>query len=222
MTRIHHKQTLALFCLLLPFAMASEMDWWAVPLTAFVAFTLYGIEGIAQTYEDPFGVAKIDINIDDIVLDARREVEVLLSCWQTQGSSGGLFRNHLGEPPSETASETDSLYTDDPNTTKSGDGSMDNGANVRFVVQSPSQPSSGGTGRLLSAVSPGTILTPTPNDYFAAEEGTSSFNFRKESAVSPGTSPLRHVVGSESYDGEWARGGRRSQGGKRLAWSDGG
>ena len=61
---IHHKQTLALFCGILPFAMASEMDWWAVPLVAFVAFTLYGIEGIAQTYEDPFGVAKIDINMD--------------------------------------------------------------------------------------------------------------------------------------------------------------
>ncbi|KAG4439194.1 hypothetical protein IFR05_005347, partial [Cadophora sp. M221] len=37
---IHHKQTLALFCGILPFAMASEMDWWAVPLVAFVAFTL--------------------------------------------------------------------------------------------------------------------------------------------------------------------------------------
>ena len=37
---IHHKQTLALFCGILPFAMASEMDWWAVPLVAFVSFTL--------------------------------------------------------------------------------------------------------------------------------------------------------------------------------------
>ena len=37
---IHHKQTLALFCGILPFAMASEMDWWCVPLVAFVSFTL--------------------------------------------------------------------------------------------------------------------------------------------------------------------------------------
>ncbi|PVH79190.1 UPF0187-domain-containing protein [Cadophora sp. DSE1049] len=84
---IHHKQTLALFCGILPFAMASEMDWWAVPLVAFVAFTLYGIEGIAQTYEDPFGIEKIDINMDDIVEDARKEVEVMLTAWQTQGPS---------------------------------------------------------------------------------------------------------------------------------------
>jgi hypothetical protein len=40
MCSIHHKQTLALFCGILPFAMASEMDWWAVPLVAFVSFTL--------------------------------------------------------------------------------------------------------------------------------------------------------------------------------------
>lgn len=92
---IHHRQTLALFCGILPFAMASEMDWWAVPLVAFVAFTLYGIEGIAQTYEDPFGVAKIDINLDDIVEDARREVEVMLSAWQIQGARGGVFRPHV-------------------------------------------------------------------------------------------------------------------------------
>lgn len=90
---IHHKQTLALFCCILPFAMASDMSWWAVPLTAFVAFTLYGIEGIAQTYADPFGVAKIDINMDDIVEDARREVEVMLAAWQTQGPGwGGIFQ----------------------------------------------------------------------------------------------------------------------------------
>jgi putative membrane protein len=105
---IHHKQTLALFCGILPFAMASEMDWWAVPLVAFVAFTLYGIEGIAQTYEDPFGVAKIDINLDDIVEDARREVEVMLYAWQIQGGRGGIFRPHApgdDAPTSDASSD---------------------------------------------------------------------------------------------------------------------
>jgi putative membrane protein len=40
---IHSKQTLALFCCILPFAMAAEIGWWTVPLVAFVAFALYGI-----------------------------------------------------------------------------------------------------------------------------------------------------------------------------------
>jgi putative membrane protein len=105
---IHHKQTLALFCTFLPFAMVSDMDWWAVPLVAFVAFTLYGIEGIAQTYEDPFGVAKIDINLDDIVEDARREVEVLLYAWQIQGGRGGIFRPHV--PGDGVLSDASSEY----------------------------------------------------------------------------------------------------------------
>ncbi|KAB8299953.1 hypothetical protein EYC80_000195 [Monilinia laxa] len=70
---IHSKQTLALFCCILPFAMAAEIGWWTIPLVAFVAFALYGIEGIAQWHEDPFGRDKIDINMDDIVDDAQEE-----------------------------------------------------------------------------------------------------------------------------------------------------
>lgn len=81
---IHHQQTLAIYCVFLAFAMASEMGWWAVPIVAFVSFTLYGIEGIAQAFEDPFGRTKIDLKMDDIFEDTRREVEVLLEIWQTQ------------------------------------------------------------------------------------------------------------------------------------------
>jgi len=65
----------------------------------------YGIEAIAQTYEDPFGVAKIDINMDDIVEDTRREVEVLLAAWQTQGKGdGGIFRPR-GAEKSDSSSD---------------------------------------------------------------------------------------------------------------------
>ncbi|KAH6680478.1 Bestrophin, RFP-TM, chloride channel-domain-containing protein [Halenospora varia] len=132
---IHHKQTLALFCGILPFAMCSEMDWWAVPLTAFVAFTLYGIEGIAATYEDPFGVAKIDINMDDIVEDARREVEVLLTAWQTQGTSnGGIFRPRVGEMPK---SDNSSLYYSDLMDQNEPSSASRN--QVRFVVNDLSE-----------------------------------------------------------------------------------
>ncbi|PQE23735.1 UPF0187 domain protein [Rutstroemia sp. NJR-2017a WRK4] len=96
---IHSKQTLALFCCILPFAMAAEIGWWTVPLVAFVAFALYGIEQIAQWHEDPFGKDKIDINMDDIVEDARKEIEVMLGAWRNQGLSGkGLFTPGVGTP----------------------------------------------------------------------------------------------------------------------------
>lgn len=133
--------------------MCSEMDWWAVPLTAFVAFTLYaiflphylwpniannnryGIEGIAATYEDPFGVAKIDINMDDIVEDARREVEVLLTAWQTQGTSnGGIFRPRVGEMPK---SDNSSLYYSDLMDQNEPNSASRN--QVRFVVNDLSE-----------------------------------------------------------------------------------
>lgn len=113
--RIHHKQTLALFCTFLPFAMAAEMGWWAVPLVAFVAFTLYGIEGIAQTFEDPFGVAKNDIPMSAIVEDARRELEVLISVWQTQnygrpeGSENGVCHMFIPKPGADMGSRTASI-----------------------------------------------------------------------------------------------------------------
>ena len=71
----------------------------------------YGIEGIAATYEDPFGVAKIDINMDDIVEDTRREVEVLLTAWETQGpGNGGIFRPRVGDHTMSPRSDNSSDY----------------------------------------------------------------------------------------------------------------
>ena len=120
------------------------MDWWAVPLVAFVAFTLYGIEGIAQTYEDPFGVHKIDINMDDIVEDARREVEVMLTAWQTQGPTNkGIFRPRVGEntAPSSPRSEYGGEFFSD--IVESGEqASPGTTSGVKFVVSDANESSS--------------------------------------------------------------------------------
>lgn len=67
--------------------------------------------------------------MDDIVEDARREVEVLLTAWQTQGPSNrGIFRPRVGEIPKSDASSE--YYSDllDQN-----DGTMGQ-SGVRFVV----------------------------------------------------------------------------------------
>lgn len=72
--------------------------WWSVPIVAIVSFTLYGIEGIGQQLEDPFGYDKNDIKMDGIIEDTRREVLTMLSEWQkAQGDDeegehlGGMF-----------------------------------------------------------------------------------------------------------------------------------
>lgn len=92
---IHQKQVLALFNCVLPFATVDDFGWWAVPIVAIVAFTLYGIEGIGVQLEDPFGYDKNDIKMDGIVEDTRQEVMVLLDEWKAAGSGigihGGMF-----------------------------------------------------------------------------------------------------------------------------------
>ena len=80
---IHQKQVLALFGALLPFATVDDLDWWTIPVTTVVVFTLYGIDGIAWQLEDPFGYDRIDIPLDAIIEDLRAETLVLLDEWKS-------------------------------------------------------------------------------------------------------------------------------------------
>lgn len=83
--RIHQKQVLGLYCCVLPFCLVDDLGWWAVPVITMVCFTLYGIEGIGEELEDPFGVDKNDIKIDAIIEDVRQEVMALLDSWRKVG-----------------------------------------------------------------------------------------------------------------------------------------
>jgi putative membrane protein len=142
----------------------------------------YGIEGIAQTYEDPFGVAKIDINMDDIVEDARQEVEVLLTAWQTQGPSvfgqDSIFRPRVGETIISEDSSLSEFYSGDVER----EPVRKTASQVRFVVSDMSDRrykdlDDNGTegmeignrkvrtGRMSSAISPGDVSTGSSN-YF--------------------------------------------------------
>ena len=95
---IHQKQVLALFGMVLPFAMVDEMGWWAVPIVTLVIFTLYGIEGIGSQLEDPFGTDKIDINMDAMVEDMRDEILVMLEEWgRIDGDEGKWFVGVSGQ-----------------------------------------------------------------------------------------------------------------------------
>lgn len=79
---IHMRQVLAIFGCVLPFALVEDMGWWTVLLTAFIAFTLYGIEAIGAQLEDPFGYDRNDIKVDAIVEDLQVETSVLLEEWR--------------------------------------------------------------------------------------------------------------------------------------------
>ncbi|CAD0108007.1 unnamed protein product [Aureobasidium uvarum] len=80
---IHLQQVLALFGIVLPFGIVAQMQWYAIPMTAAIMFTVYGIEAIGAQLEDPFGYDKNDIKVDAIVEDLRVETIVLLEEWRS-------------------------------------------------------------------------------------------------------------------------------------------
>jgi len=81
--QIHMTQVLSLYCLFLPFSIVDEWNWLSVPMVALVTFTLYGIEGIGQEIENPFGLDRNDIKMEAILRDTRQETLVLLECWKS-------------------------------------------------------------------------------------------------------------------------------------------
>ena len=52
---IHLKQCVTLYLFSLPFTLIKDLGWGMIPLVTVVAFTLMGIEGIADEIEMPFG-----------------------------------------------------------------------------------------------------------------------------------------------------------------------
>jgi hypothetical protein len=97
----------------------------------------YGIEGIAQTYADPFGLHKIDIRMDDIVEDARREVEVLLSIWENQNHGKPHEHEHKGcnmFVPMARPMSSSTMDSDDSNPfTKNGGAQVPKTVGVRWA-----------------------------------------------------------------------------------------
>lgn len=74
---------------MLPFALVETMGWLAVPLVTLVMFALYGIDGIGNQLEDPFGRDRNDIKMDFIVEDIRNESMALLEEWRRVGGGEG-------------------------------------------------------------------------------------------------------------------------------------
>lgn len=52
---IHLKQCVSLYLFALPFTLVRDLSWSMIPVVTVVAFTLMGIEGIANEIEMPFG-----------------------------------------------------------------------------------------------------------------------------------------------------------------------
>ncbi|KAJ1659072.1 hypothetical protein IWQ61_001788 [Dispira simplex] len=75
--RIHLKQSLYLYCCLLPFTLI-DMHYLMIPVVTAIAFTLFGIDGIGQEIENPFGYDINDLPLDRICEDLRREMDYVI------------------------------------------------------------------------------------------------------------------------------------------------
>ena len=62
---IHLKQCVSLYLFSLPFTLIKDLGWGMIPLVTVVAFTLMGIEGIADEIEMPFGHDSADLPLGE-------------------------------------------------------------------------------------------------------------------------------------------------------------
>jgi len=75
---IHLKQCVTLYLFSLPFTLVKELGWGMVPVVTVVAFTLMGIEGIADEIEMPFGMDKFDLPLERYCEDLKEEIEYMV------------------------------------------------------------------------------------------------------------------------------------------------
>ena len=93
---IHLKQLLLIYCLLLPFQVVDELNWWTAPVVALVSFTLFGIEAIGVEIENPFGTDPNDLPLDTICNTIKRNIEDLISI-EPHYRRAGMYGGGLGE-----------------------------------------------------------------------------------------------------------------------------
>ncbi|KAF8448017.1 Bestrophin, RFP-TM, chloride channel-domain-containing protein [Boletus edulis BED1] len=75
---IHLKQCVTLYLFALPLTLLNDLGWWTIPIVTVVAFTLMGIEGIADAIEMPFGYNPHDLPLDTYCDDLKEEVEYII------------------------------------------------------------------------------------------------------------------------------------------------
>jgi putative membrane protein len=92
---VHLKQLVLIYCLLLPFQLVADLQWWTGPVVALISFTLFGIEEIGMEIENPFGRDYNDLPLDRICKTIKINVNELidinqysaLRCHETQINS---------------------------------------------------------------------------------------------------------------------------------------
>ncbi|KAF8559522.1 UPF0187-domain-containing protein, partial [Imleria badia] len=103
---IHLKQCVTLYLFALPLTLMNDVGWATIPIVTVVAFTLMGIEGIADQIEMPFGEDTPDIflylldkrgPIDTYCDDLKEEVEYIIERLAEGGHGANEFDDGEGD-----------------------------------------------------------------------------------------------------------------------------
>lgn len=70
---ILHRTTYT-FCLLLPFALAGSLGWWALIPVVLASYTFFGLDALGDQLEDPFGFDPNDLPLDAMTRTIEREM----------------------------------------------------------------------------------------------------------------------------------------------------
>lgn len=74
------RQSIAIYLFTLPWGLVGTFAAWTIPGVAMLAYFMVGLEMIAERIEDPFGVTKDDLLLDDICRTIESSVTLLLIC----------------------------------------------------------------------------------------------------------------------------------------------
>jgi len=76
--RLFVRHCITLYLCTLPWGLAAEFDFWTVPLTIILAYFMIGIEVIAHSVEEPFGLDEDDLDLDGLCITIRSTVNEIL------------------------------------------------------------------------------------------------------------------------------------------------
>jgi putative membrane protein len=103
---IHLKQLLMIYCLLLPFQLIGEIEFWTGPIVTLISFTLFGIEEIGIEIENPFGRDYNDLPLDNICRTMQQNVAHLM----TLTPSAYAHTGHEPDDPSSATYERETAF----------------------------------------------------------------------------------------------------------------
>lgn len=72
------RHCITLYLITLPWGLVKEFELWTVPMTVIMAYFMIGIEVIAHSVEEPFGLDEDDLDLDGLCITIRSTVNEIL------------------------------------------------------------------------------------------------------------------------------------------------